>query len=232
MRHTITCKMRFNWYPFDEQICNFKIQSYDPLHKVNFFSTGHNDFLSPFYTQNALLDYNVNFTPLPEEMEQSQAGSAYESSPQSLYHWSNGGFQINLNRIWARYIFIYFIPSALCVFASWASFLIEDSSLAARCGLLVTLFLSITTILASSIISSPRVGSITALTVWIVIQYGFIILAIAEFAYILYFKRFSSVAEVEEFQRKLDTRCLMIFMIAYVLITVAYVIVCAFLSEN
>ena len=52
-------------------------------------------------------------------------------------------------------------------------------------SLLVTLFLTLTTLLASTIISCPPVVGITSLTAWILIQYIFIVAAMAAYAYIL-----------------------------------------------
>ena len=45
--------------------------------------------------------------------------------PASSWRWSQTGIVFNLSRRWTRYIFIYYLPSALCVVASWASFLIN-----------------------------------------------------------------------------------------------------------
>ena len=43
----------------------------------------------------------------------------------SSHVWSKAGFVFHLERKWTRYVFIYYIPSALCVITSWASFLIS-----------------------------------------------------------------------------------------------------------
>ena len=37
--------------------------------------------------------------------------------------WTQTGFIFQLSSCWTRYIFIYYLPSALCVITSWASFL-------------------------------------------------------------------------------------------------------------
>ena len=128
-----------------------------------------------------------------------------------------------LKRSWVRYLFIYFLPSSLCVLASWVCFLIDTNNIAARCSVLSIVFLSLTTLLISSIQSSPRVGSITALTAWILIQYLFIVVEIAIFCYILVIKRYRE--EVDMGLRKMDRRLLVLVMIAYIIVTVMYVVV-------
>ena len=42
-----------------------------------------------------------------------------------FYIPSQTGFIFQLKRRWTRYIFIYYVPSALCVITSWVSFLIS-----------------------------------------------------------------------------------------------------------
>merc|ERR1712142_46426 len=234
MKPTITCKMRFDWYPFDEQPCYFVIQSLDSFHDVEFVTVKQNDFFAPDYVENVLLDYDLEITRLPEKMESMSLGSEFDSFMKDLYYdkgtpsiqWSNAGFQIRLKRRWVRYILIYYVPSALCVVASWASFFISSTSksLSARCGLLVTLFLTLTTLLISTIVSSPRVGSITALTTWMIIQYVFIIMAMAYLAFMLISFRHSMLSEEDfkKFESKMDIRCLAVFVIAYFIVTGIY----------
>ena len=230
IKPTITCKMRFNWNPFDEQICSFVIQSIYDTNLVELVTIKHNGFFAPEYSETALLDYDLLLASFPEE-EKLELGSGFDSHKDSYqtssFTWSQSGFHFHLVRRWTRYIFIYYIPSALCVLASWASFLIGLDVLAGRSGLLVTLFLSLTAVLASSITSSPRVGSITALTAWIIIQYVFLILAIAAFAFIMAVKRYSKLNE-EEFkkhEKKFDSYFLIIFPITYFIMIVLYWIV-------
>ena len=226
IKTTITCNMRFNWYPFDEQFCDFLILAHDPLSQVEFSSIEQNDFYTPDFNQNVLLDYDLNIKHLPEEKKSSMLGSKFEKiTPLSTrdFSWSRGGFRIHLKRRWPRHIFIYFLPSSLCVLGSWSSFLIDTENIAARSGLLATVFLSLTTLLISSIQSSPRVGFITAITVWILKEFIFIIVEIAVFCHILIRKRYSDDSHWTV--KRLDRRLLVLVMIAYVIVTVIYVVV-------
>jgi len=231
IKPTITCKMRFIWYPFDNQSCFFVIQSLDSTHDVKFVTVKHHDFLAPDYTENVLLDYDLEIKLLPEDKQSLSYDSEFDFIMKKLYErtgspkWSNAGFQILLVRRWERYILIYYIPSTLCVFASWASFFISiTKSLPARSGLLVTLFLTLTTLLASTIVSSPRVGSITALSAWIIIQYVFLIFAIAYLAFVLINFRHYKLGQKEflDFEKKMDMRCLVVFVLVYLSVTGIY----------
>ena len=88
--------------------------------------------------------------------------------------------------------------------------------------MLASVFLSLTTLLISAILSSPRVGSITALGAWILIQYVFITVEIAIFCYILVIKRYR---KVDMDVRNMDKRFLVLVMIAYIIVSVMYVVV-------
>ena len=98
-----------------------------------------------------------------------------------------------------------------------------------RMSLLVTLFLSLTTLLVSTVSSSPPVAvGISALTAWIIIQYVFLIIAIIAYAYLLAFFRFSDgVDEKKKMVAKdIDRSFITIFPIIYFSITIIYWLVC------
>ena len=225
---TITCKMRFNWYPFDDQICDFVIQAIPDSTKVQLSNTMN--FSLNF--QNAVLDYYVRLEKLPGESTQIDLGEGFDSwkdfygaDSTAELSWSRTGFQFMLKRRWSRYIFIYYIPSALCVFISWTSFLIDLDVLAGRSGLLVMLFLSLTTLLGSTITSSPRVaGTITALTAWILLHYAFLFTEIAAFAFLLARRRYSDLSEeeVKKFEKKADLIFLVFFISGYFVTVLVY----------
>ena len=134
-----------------------------------------------------------------------------------------------LKRRWTRYLFIYYLPSALCVFTSWASFLIKPEVVPGRMSLLVTLFLSLTTVLVATITSSPRVGvGISALTAWILLHYVFIVAAIAAYAFQLVSTRFSvgQEAMVSSISRTRDIRFLGVFIMLYLATNIIYWPIC------
>merc|ERR1719244_520867 len=81
--------------------------------------------------QNTIVDYEIRMAPTSKE------NMTFKSNSHSLdkfyglsfasHAWSKAGFVFQLERKWTRYIFIYYIPSSLCVITSWASFLISYS---------------------------------------------------------------------------------------------------------
>ena len=121
-------------------------------------------------------------------------------------------------------MFIYFLPSSLFVLASWTSFLIDRNNIAARCGVLSIVFLALTTLLISCTQSSPRVGAITALTIWILKEYVFLTVAIAAFCHMLMKVRYCMQDSMWTV-KKLDRRLLLSVMTVYVIVSVIYGIV-------
>ena len=98
-------------------------------------------------------------------------------------------------------------------------------------SLLITLFLSLTTLLVSTITSSPPVAvGISALTAWIIIQYVFIIAAILAYAFLLAFFRFAD--ESDENKKKtakdIDRTYIIIFPVVYMVIGSFYWAVCLY----
>ena len=98
-------------------------------------------------------------------------------------------------------------------------------------GLLVTLFLALTTLLVSTITSSPPVAfGITALTAWIIIQYVFIVAAIMAYAFILTYIRFTEGTEEDKKKagQTTDNIFIIIFPFLYFVIDMVYWSVCLF----
>ena len=44
---------------------------------------------------------------------------------ENSFTYDQAGFTYKLTRIWSRYVFVYYIPSTLCVLASWISFFVK-----------------------------------------------------------------------------------------------------------
>ena len=189
-------------------------------------------FAKDALVQRALLDYDPKVKYLPEENRIADLGTGFDSwrdlyktKTPTEFKWTQTGFQMCMRRMWTRYIFLYYIPTSLCVFASWVSFLISLDILAARSGLLVSLFLSLTVLLVSAITSSPRVSaSFTALTAWILIQYAFLFLALAALGFHLVKRRYSKLNKevLQGLEKKLDKCFLIIFISGYIITSLFY----------
>ena len=80
IKPTITCNMRFNWYPFDEQFCNFEIQSIADDSEVVFLDMDNpGKFAKDALVQRALLDYDPKVKYLPEENRIADLGTGFDS---------------------------------------------------------------------------------------------------------------------------------------------------------
>jgi len=236
IKPVITCHMHFAWYPFDIQHCKLRMQSQLPVDKLTLVTDEQfrieKTFIPNF--QNVHLEYNVNLRPLNEH-EFIEKIPSMEEHVEGRAHFGVFGFVISLRRKWSRHLFVYYFPSALCVVVSWASFFIPLSfSIAARSALLVTLFLSLTTVISYTINSTPASSEIiSALTVWFLLHYSFIFLAIMAFVFLLGHRRHSkkSGEALEIFDKKADTLILKLFVTLYVVITAIYWTVIAFHSN-
>ena len=96
-------------------------------------------------------------------------------------------------------------------------------------SLLVTLFLSLTTLLVSTISSSPGVAvGITALTAWIIIQYVFIVAAIIAYAALLAYIRFIDGTESKKIisAKTMDKTFIFFFPLIYITICSLYLVIC------
>ena len=100
-----------------------------------------------------------------------------------------------------------------------------------RMSLLITLFLSLTTLLVSTITSSPPVAvGISALTAWIIIQYVFIIAAILAYAFLLAFLRFADGFDEKKNKtaEDIDRTYIIVFPVVYMVIGSFYWAVCLY----
>merc|ERR1712106_873676 len=104
-------------------------------------------------------------------------------------NYSLAGFQFNLKRHMAKYVWNYHFPSGLFVTVSWVSFLIAPSVVPGRIGLLVTLFLVLTNMFNTINTESPTVEGLTSISIWLLSCIVFVAAAVSEYAVILYLKR-------------------------------------------
>ena len=105
----IVChEVNFDDYPFDSHACFFEMASYTyPKEKLIFTVFIEGSFV--YYNQKDFLcsDFLVDLEKFPIQRNQSEFG------------FSLTGFQINMQRNIGKYIFNYYIPSALMVITSW-----------------------------------------------------------------------------------------------------------------
>ena len=112
------CKMNFEAYPFDENICYFTLGSYSYLEQsgLNFRLFKQLKHRQPIQfnasKQVAQLDFAIDVKELPEDMEKSWDGYGI---------YQRTGFEIKFQRKFLTYIGNYYIPSGILVVLSWVS---------------------------------------------------------------------------------------------------------------
>ena len=94
---------------------------------------------------------------------------------------------MTLTRNYAKYLYIYYLPTGMFVSVSWVSFLVPPEQVPGRIGLLVTLFLVATNIFNTIIDVSPNTKGMTAISSWMIAYMFFVFLALLEYGVILYF---------------------------------------------
>ena len=108
------CKMTFESYPMDEQICYFLIGS-----SKEFEYSGQLFSLNPWYPikfnnskQVALQGYGLEINPIDDTLS---LDSNYG------YHFQRTGFEIRFHHNFWKYLMNYYIPSGILVIFSWVS---------------------------------------------------------------------------------------------------------------
>ena len=106
---TLYCKMKFETYPLDSHVCDFKFGSskFDSS-KLNFTLQ---QLIFESSEQVGLLDYIPQVTRLPDNKK-----LWIEVGPLT---WYSTGCEIRLDRNVKKYLINYYIPSGLLVIASW-----------------------------------------------------------------------------------------------------------------
>ena len=108
------CRMTFESYPMDEQICYFLIGSPNHLeYSGQLFSLStYNPIKFDSSQQVALQGYRLEINHLNEVLS---LDSAYG------YHYQRTGFEIKFQHNFWKYLMNYYIPSGILVTFSWVS---------------------------------------------------------------------------------------------------------------
>ena len=78
---------------------------------------------------------------------------------------SHAGFSMELSRKSTSYVFNYYVPSALFVVVSWATFVIPVEAIPGRIALIITTFLVLVNIANSAFSNSPTAHGINLIQV-------------------------------------------------------------------
>lgn len=164
------CNMKYERFPFDKHLCYINITSADLNANVLKFTTipepkwhyNKSDF-------NKTRHFNVKILPL-EEYENE---TIYENRP-----WSITGFKLDLERRQAEYVYNYMSTSALCVIASWTSFVIPPGDANARVAIFITMVLVLVTIFNAVVEKSPvTTEGASAIVIWMLSMFMFVLFA-------------------------------------------------------
>ena len=144
---TIFCKMDFSLFPFDSQTCAF----------LQFGSTQNLKIISncgriPANEKYKLNGFDVLLSPIGAYCENPEVLDSSGQNP-TQYQWTDTGFNITLKRIIQPYLYKYYFPSIAIVIVSFISFIIPLSAMPGRIVLVVTQFLTLTSIFIHQMVS-------------------------------------------------------------------------------
>ena len=172
----ISCNMDFLAYPFDRQTCWVRMF----LRKFNISIVE-----MPWITKEVIREQShVKGYRLVEKEYAKQINDHRSSGSQS----TEFGISIRLTRIFTPYFNLYYIPCIVVVMISFLSFMIPAAS-SSRIGLLVTQFLSLTTIYIHERSSCPNISDLNLLSYYLLISMFFIFMVILQSSIILLYKR-------------------------------------------
>ena len=161
--------MRFERFPFDTQNCSFFIKSLKRQRNLRWKPA---DVNHPQSLQNS--DFFI-FIDASHETEKFVGTRTIPAS----------GFYLVLQRKSGYYIYLYFIPSATMVAASWISFTVSYDAVPGRLGLLLTVLLMLINMNNAIATSIPKADHPCPLTLWVLLSIIFIIFALIEYLIIL-----------------------------------------------
>ncbi|CAI9735908.1 glycine receptor subunit alpha-2-like isoform X1 [Octopus vulgaris] len=178
---TLSCYMRLERYPMDDQICSMVMESYS--------YSAENVFFKWIETQKpVVVDRSI-------EMPQYTLKKYHATVCKKDYGEGStdkkvaGNFSciqadFHLTRNQGYFIIQVYIPSILIVLLSWVSFWLDVDSIPARISLGVLTVLTMTTQSSGARASLPRVSYVKAIDVWMAVCLVFVFAALLEFAYV------------------------------------------------
>ena len=167
--------MDFNRYPFDSQICPFRVSGYyDDDEIVNSACTVDRNFMDEYATT---VQYMIEIVELPAK---------YRMHTTFGQNYTKCGFAISYSRSKTQLFFQVYLTAGMLVIVSWASFLINPNIVPGRMGLLVTLLLVLVNIFNGFKSSSPPSADLNALDLYLIICICHVFCVLAEYAIVLF----------------------------------------------
>ncbi|XP_064077978.1 gamma-aminobutyric acid receptor subunit pi-like [Macrobrachium nipponense] len=169
----VSCPMDFTAYPFDTQVCYFKMESYQ------------------FTSTEVTYEWH---NPIIERSNRIQLGQFdfdfYSVSQQNTTHqgrkFPTVTVEVLLNRRISYHLMNTFLPSGLFVMVSWLTFLVPVHMVPGRMVLTITTLLTMVSMFASVRQESPKVSYAKAVDQWMIMCIMFVFMVLLEFTVALF----------------------------------------------
>ena len=190
----IKCNMKYERFPFDRHLCYVNITSADLNANILRFTTTPQPTWHHNKTElNKTRYFDVIILPLEEYENETM----YENTP-----WSITGFKLGLSRRRAEYVYNYILTSALCVVASWASFVIPPEDANARVAIFITMILVLVTIFSTVMEKTPVASEgTTAIIIWMLSMFMFVFVAFLGYCVTLIMEKRKEVIKGKQRQK-------------------------------
>ncbi|KAL4230208.1 Glycine receptor subunit alpha-3 [Mactra antiquata] len=164
---TLSCNMRLQKYPLDDQLCPIIIESY------------------AYTVDNVIYHWEeVNRLKILSDAEMPQFQAKVDNTLSDKCSKPHTETFIRLRRKVGYYIVQVFVPSILIVVLSWVSFWVDHDAVAARISLGVLTVLTMTTQSSGAKQSLPQVSYVKAIDVWMFTCLLFVFAALVEYSYV------------------------------------------------
>ena len=149
----LMCPMDFQYYPFDEQTCNFTIESYGIFHKriAIVWSQSGVELLPAF----SLEGYEVDV------VQQNPSVIKYGG-----YVFPQLKATLNFRRTRTKYILLIYVPSMLHFVIAWLAFFLPKEVSQGRCIINCSTTLSLVSMLSVYTRNSPHGGYVKVMDIW------------------------------------------------------------------
>jgi hypothetical protein len=158
----VSCPFKFDDYPFDRQICQFRVGdstlTNDTVQCTDYFNYT-NYFIFDLNKQRTL-QYYLKIENLPQTDKVKTIDDA---------HFAACGFQVRLSRMSMQIGLQVYLPTAMFVIVSWTSFLVPVDVIPGRMGVLVTVILVLSNMFNSVKSSSPITASLNAMDLYMIV---------------------------------------------------------------
>ena len=132
------CPMSFLHFPFESNICKFRLTSYTFTADQIVFKAVTTKRPDKRLVMEKVRDYEVKVEYLKGN-DTYQIGDILQSDDRRVF--SVVGLKITFENLYSKYLWVYYLPTSMFTVTSWVSFLLPPTSYPSRTSLLVTVFL-------------------------------------------------------------------------------------------